>query len=89
MHLVNYFSFEVLKKKIWANFQRIKELFTKKIVKKLFKIWSWDRGSEIRDPGSGKNPFRITDPGVKKAPDPGSRIRIRTHNTDNYTEFSA
>ncbi len=30
--------------------------------------------SEIRDPGSGseKNLFRIPDPGVKKAPDPGS-----------------
>jgi hypothetical protein len=40
--IVNYFSFEVLKKIIWANFQRIIELFTKKIVKKLFKIWSWD-----------------------------------------------
>ncbi len=26
----------------------------------------------IRDPGSGKNLFRIPDPGVKKAPDPGS-----------------
>jgi hypothetical protein len=51
----------VLKKKIWANF------FTKKIVKKLLKIWSWD-------PGSGKNLFRIPDPGVKKhpIPDPGS-----------------
>ena len=33
--------------------------------------------SGIRDPGSGKNLFRIPDPGVKKAPDPGSRIRIR------------
>jgi hypothetical protein len=32
-------------------------------------------GSGIRDPGSGKNQFRIPDPGVKKAPDPGSRIR--------------
>ena len=63
--IVNCFSFEVLKKKIWANFQRIIELFSKKIVKKLFKIWSWD-------PGSGKNAFRIPDPGVKKAPDPGS-----------------
>jgi hypothetical protein len=63
--IVNYFSFEVLKKKNLASFQRIIELFTKKIVKKLFKIWSWD-------PGSGKNPFRIPDPGVKKAPDPGS-----------------
>ncbi len=29
-------------------------------------------GSGIRGPGSGKNPFRIPDPGVKKAPDPGS-----------------
>jgi hypothetical protein len=55
----------VLKKKIWANFKRIIELFTKKIVKKLLKIWSWD-------PRSGKNLFRIPDPGIKKAPDPGS-----------------
>ncbi len=38
---------------MWANFQRIIELFTKTIVKKFLKIWSWD-------------------PGVKKAPDPGS-----------------
>jgi hypothetical protein len=51
--IVNYFSFEVLKKKTWANFKRIIELFPKKIVKKLLNIWSWD-------------------PGVKKAPDPGS-----------------
>jgi hypothetical protein len=29
-------------------------------------------GSGIRDPGSGKNLFRIPDPEVKKAPDPGS-----------------
>ncbi len=29
-------------------------------------------GSGTRDPRSGKNPFRIPDPGVKKAPDPGS-----------------
>ncbi len=73
--IVNHFSFEVLKKKIWANFQRILELFTKKIVKKLLKIWSWDPGSEIRDPGSRKNLFRIPDPGVKKHPirDPDSQ----------------
>jgi hypothetical protein len=32
---------------------------------RLSKIWVWD-------PGSGKNLFRIPDPGVKKAPDPGS-----------------
>jgi hypothetical protein len=50
----------MLKKKIWANFQRIIELFTQKIVSKLSKIWVWDQGSKIQDPG------------VKKAPDPGS-----------------
>jgi hypothetical protein len=33
------------------------------------KLWIWD-------PGSGKNLFRIPDPWVKNAPDPGSRIRI-------------
>jgi hypothetical protein len=62
---LNYFIFEMLKKKNWANFQRIIELFTQKIVTKLSKIWGWD-------PGSGKNLFRIPDPDVKKAPDPGS-----------------
>jgi hypothetical protein len=55
----------MLKKIIWANFQRIIEFFTQKIVTMLSKIWVWD-------PGSGKNLFRIPDPGVKKAPDPGS-----------------
>jgi hypothetical protein len=53
------------KKKIWASFQRIIELFAPKIVTKLSKVWVWD-------PGSGKNLSRIPDPGVKKAPDPGS-----------------
>jgi hypothetical protein len=56
-----------------ANFQRIIELFTQKIVTKLSKIWVWD-------PGSGKNlsriqgskRHRIPDPEIKKAPDPGS-----------------
>jgi hypothetical protein len=61
---LNYFIFEMLKKKIWANFQRIIELFTQKIVSKLSKIWVWDPGSEIWDPGSGKNLFRI--PGSKR-----------------------
>ncbi len=63
--IVHYFSFEVLKKKIWANFQRIIELFAQKIV-----ISSQKYGFGIRDPE--KNLFRIPDPGVKKAPDPGS-----------------
>jgi hypothetical protein len=62
----------VLKKKIWgANFQRIIELFSKKIVTKLSKLWLWD-------PGSGKNLFRIPDPRVKKAPDPGSATLVVT-----------
>ncbi len=34
-----YFLFKMLKKKIWANFYRIIELFTQKIVTKLSKIW--------------------------------------------------
>jgi hypothetical protein len=74
----------VLKKKIWANFQRFIELFTKKIVKKLFKIWSWD-------PGSGKNPSRIPDPGVKKAPDLGSgsaTLQRSVPDPDQYDNFS-
>jgi hypothetical protein len=45
-------------------------LFTQKIVTKLSKIWVWD-------PGSGKNLFRIPDPGVKKVPDPRSGFATR------------
>ncbi len=75
--IVNYFSFEVLKKKIWANFQRIIKLFTKKIVKKLFKIWSWDPGSEIRDPEK-------THSGSRGQKGTGSRIR----NTDALLTYS-
>ncbi len=62
----------MLKKKIWANFQRIIELFTKKIVKKLLKIWSWDPGSEIRDSEKTYSGSRIQ--GSKST---RSRIRIR------------
>jgi hypothetical protein len=40
----NYFIFELLKKKIWAKFQRIIELSEQKIVTKLSKIWVWDPG---------------------------------------------
>ncbi len=67
----NYFSFEVLKKTIWANFQRIIELFTTKIVTKLSKIWVWDLGSKIRDPSGsriqGSKRHRISDPGSGSA----------------------
>jgi hypothetical protein len=57
----------MLKKKILANFYRIIGLFTQK-----FSLGSQKYGFGIRDPGSRKNLFRIPDPGVKKAPDPGS-----------------
>jgi hypothetical protein len=33
--MINYFIFKMLKKKIWASFQRIIELFTQKLVTKL------------------------------------------------------
>ncbi len=80
-NIVHYFSFEVLKKKIWANSQRIIELFAQKFVIQLSKVKYGfgirdprsgirDPRSGIRDPGSGKNLFRI--PGSKRhrIPDP-------------------
>jgi hypothetical protein len=60
----NCLNFELVKKKIWANLQRISELSTQKIVTKL--STNMGLGSGIRDPGSGKKTY----PGVKKAPDP-------------------
>jgi hypothetical protein len=61
----------VLKKKIWANFQRIIEieLFTQKIVTKLSKIW-------VRDPRSGIRKKPIPDPGSRGQKGTESRIRI-------------
>jgi hypothetical protein len=68
--IVNYFSFEVLK------FQRFIELFTQKLSlsSQKYGIGIRDPRSGIRDPGSGINlpVFRISGPGAKKAPDPGS-----------------
>ncbi len=43
-----------------------------KFLPKKLSLSSQEYGFGIRDPGSGKNLFRIPDPGVKKAPDPGS-----------------
>jgi hypothetical protein len=69
----------MLKKKNWANFQRIIELFTQKIFSKLSKIWVWDPGSEIRDPGSEIRDPKKTYSGSRiqgskrhRIPDPGS-----------------
>jgi hypothetical protein len=52
----------MLKKKIWANFQRIVDVFTQK----MFNMFG------IRDPGSG-----ILDPGSRGQKGTGYRIRIR------------
>jgi hypothetical protein len=67
---LNYFIFEMLKKKIWANFQRIIELFTQKIVTNLSKIWVWDPGSEIRDPEKPYSGSRIQGSKRHRIPDP-------------------
>jgi hypothetical protein len=67
----------MLKKKIWPEFPRIIEVFTQKIVTKPSKIWVWDPRSGIRDPGSGKNLFRIPDPGSRGQKGTRSRIQIR------------
>jgi hypothetical protein len=60
----------------------IKELkyFNPKKTKKWFpssKKYDPDCSSRIPDPDADFLPSRIPDPGVKKAPNPGSRIRIR------------
>jgi hypothetical protein len=72
--IANYFIFKMPKIIIWANFQRIVELFTQIIAKKLSKIWVWDPGSEIRD--SEKTYSRSRIQGSKRhripKPDPGS-----------------
>ena len=44
-----------------------------------------DLGSGIRDQGSGQNIFRIPDPGVKKAPDPGSGSATLKTNADSFS----
>jgi hypothetical protein len=62
---LNYFIFEMLKKKIWANLQIIIELFTQKIVSQKY-------GFGIR---IMKKP--IPDPGSRGQKGTGSRIRIR------------
>jgi hypothetical protein len=59
---VHYFSFEVLKKKMWVNFQRIIELFTQKMS---LSSKNMGLGSEIRDPvktfsGSGSATLSAT-----------------------------
>jgi hypothetical protein len=45
--------------------KKYRTFYPKKIVIKLSKIWVWDPGSGIQDPGSGKNLFWILDPGSR------------------------
>jgi hypothetical protein len=68
--IVNYFGFEVLKKKNLGQFSKNYRTFYQKNCQKALK--NMVLGSGILDPGSGKNLFRIPDPGIKKAPYPGS-----------------
>jgi hypothetical protein len=63
----HYFNFDLVNKKIRANLQTIVVLFPKQL-----SLSSEKNGFGIRDPRSGKNPFRIPDLGVKNASDPGS-----------------
>ncbi len=65
----------MLKKKIWATFQRIVKVFPQKIFNMLSNIWVWDPGSGIRDPGSGIRKKPIPDPGSRGQKGTGSRIR--------------
>jgi hypothetical protein len=58
---------------------RIKDLFYPKNGSKLLEIGS---GMFIPDTGSYFYPSWILDPGVRKAPDPGSRIPDRICNTE-------
>jgi hypothetical protein len=72
-----------------AQFPRIIEVFTQKIVTKPSKIWVWDPGLESRDPEKTYSGSRIPDSGVKKAPDPGSRIWIRNTDSHDRSAYSA
>ncbi len=70
LKIENYFIFGMRMKKIWANFQRILELFIQNIVTKLSKTWVWDPGSEIRDPKKTYSGSRIQGSERHRIPDP-------------------
>ncbi len=60
----------MLKKKIWANFQRIIELFAQKFVTRMSKIWVRDPGTGIRDPEKTYSGSRIQGSKKHRIPDP-------------------
>ncbi len=72
--IANYFSL------FWSAEEKNLGQFSKNFLPKKLSISSQKYGVGIRDPRSGIRKKPIPDPGsrgVKKAPDPGSRIRIR------------
>jgi hypothetical protein len=75
----------MLKKKIWANFQRIIELFTQKIVTKLSKILALDPGSRgqkgtgCRIPGPGSESATLV-PSGGYAEDPSQSSTVKAGN---------
>ncbi len=66
--------------KIGANFQRIIDFFTRKIVMEISKICVWDPGSEIQKEKTYSG-SRIPDSGVKihRIPDPGPKPWLNIH----------
>jgi hypothetical protein len=62
----------MLKKKIWADFQRIVEVFPKKMFNMLSNIWVWD---SVADPDPGSGAFLTPGSGIRNRffPDPGSQ----------------
>jgi hypothetical protein len=68
----------VLRKKVWPNFQRIKELFTQTIVTKLSKMLVWDPnpGSEIPNPEKTYSGPRIQG---SRIPDPDPQHCFACH----------
>ncbi len=66
----HYLIFEILKEKNLGQFSKNSRTFYSNNCH--YALKNMGLGSGIRDSGSGKNLFWIPDPGVKKAPDPGS-----------------
>jgi hypothetical protein len=72
-----FFIFQMPKKKIWANFQRIIEIFTQKFDTKLSKIWVWIQESKRhRIPDSGSGSATLPDNSIVKKPRPGDETRF-------------
>jgi hypothetical protein len=75
--IANYFSFGVLKKNIWANFQRIIELFTQKL-----SLSSQIYGFGIRDPEKPYSGSRIQGSKRHRIPDPDPQHWIEGSGSD-------